>query len=174
MTIHFISGESETSLSLDELASELRLIQSGEKRISIIGTRNLSITHQQIVETISYALVEAGNTVITSGGASGVNFAAIKGALRASKGEKLEVILPQTVKEQAGEVQELLSQVRMVVEHPDRVEMDFAEASRICYNEIIDTSHQLICFLYHDSNTLIKAVDHAKFNHKIVTVFYLD
>ncbi len=173
MTTHLIKGENETSLSLDELASELRLIQSSEKRISIIGTRNLSITHQQIVETISYALVEANNTVITSGGASGVNFAAIKGALKAEN-QKLEVILPQTIKQQPQEVQDCLSQVRMVIEHPDRVEMEFADASRICYNEIIDTAHQLICFLYHDSKTLIKAVEYAKFNHKIVTIFYLD
>jgi hypothetical protein len=173
VSINIISGESETLLSLDELSSELRMIQSGEKRISIIGTRNLSITHQQIVETIAFALVEANNTVITSGGASGVNFAAIRGALKGSQ-ERLHVILPQTAKEQSQEVQDCLSQVRMVTEHPERINMDFAEASRICYNEIVDTAHQLICFLYHDSKTLIKAVEYAKLNHKIVTVFYLD
>jgi DNA recombination-mediator protein A len=173
VTIHLIDSESETTLSLDELASELRLIQSGSKRISIIGTRNLSITHQQIVETISSALTQAGNTIITSGGASGVNFAAIQGALKSAP-DKLEVILPQTTKEQTLEVQECLKQVKVVIEHVDRVNMEFAEASRICYNEIVDTAHQLICFLYHDSNTLMKAVEYAKFNRKIVTVFYLD
>lgn len=173
MSIHLINSESETSLSLDELASELRLIQSGSKRISVIGTRNLSITHQQVVEILSSALVQAGNTIITSGGASGVNFAAMQGALKSAP-EKLEVILPQTIKEQSIEVQECLKQVKVVIEHPDRTEMEFAEASRICYNEIVDSAHQLICFLYHDSNTLMKAVEYAKFNHKIVTVLYLD
>ncbi len=173
MSIHLINSESETSLSLDELANELRWIQAGSKRISIIGTRNLSITHQQVVEMISSASVQAGNTIITSGGASGVNFAAMQGALKSAP-EKLEVILPQTISQQALEVQECLKQVKLVIEHPDRAEMEFAEASRICYHEIIDTAHQLICFLYHDSNTLIKAVDYAKFNHKIVTIFYLD
>ena len=173
MTTHLIRGESETTLSLDELASELRLIQSGSKRISIIGTRNLSITHQQIVETIACSLTQEGNTVITSGGASGVNLAAIKGALKGNP-EKLEVILPQTIKLQSSEVQECLKQVRVITEHPERLNMEFAEASRICYNEIVDTAHQLICFLYHDSNTLLKAVEYAKINHKIVTVFYLD
>lgn len=173
MTTHLIRGESETSLSLDELASELRMIQSASKRISIIGTRNLSITHQQIVETIACSLTQEGNTIITSGGASGVNFAAIRGALKGNP-EKLEVILPQTIKQQPGEVQECLKQVRVIIEHEDRTEMEFAEASRICYNEIIDTAHQLICFLYHDSNTLLKAIEYAKLNHKIVTAFYLD
>ncbi|MDJ0625765.1 MAG: DNA-processing protein DprA [Candidatus Caenarcaniphilales bacterium] len=171
MTNHLISGE--TDLSLDELANEFKIIQSGEKRISIIGTRNLSIIHQQIVETLSCALVQAGNTIITSGGASGVNFAAIEGALKGDP-SKLEVILPQTIKEQPLEVQDKLKEVRLVTEHTDRVDMDFSEASRICYNEIVDAAHQLICFLYHDSNTLAKAVEYAKFNHKIVTVFYLD
>jgi hypothetical protein len=173
VTTHLINSETEATLSLDELTEELRLIQSGSKRISIIGTRNLSITHQQIVETISYALVQAGNTVITSGGASGVNLAAIKGAIKGAP-EKLEVILPQTIAQQPTEVKEYLKSVKMVVEHPDRVDMEFSEASRICYNEITDSAHQLICFLYHDSNTLVKAIDYAKINHKIVTAFYLD
>lgn len=173
MTNHLISGETDTSLSLDELASELRMIQSSSKRVSIIGTRNISITHQKIVEVISLALVQAGNTVITSGGASGVNFAAMEGAIQGDP-TKLEVILPQTIKQQPAEVQEKLKNIRVVIEHTDRVEMEFAEASRICYNEIVDAAHQLICFLYHDSNTLAKAVEYAKINHKIVTVFYLD
>lgn len=173
MTNHLVSGETETDLSLDELANEFKIIQSGSKRISIFGTRNLSITHQQVVETIACALTQAGNTIITSGGASGVNFAAIEGALKGDP-TKLEVILPQTINEQSPEVQEKLKEVRHIAEHKDRVDMDFAEASRICYNEIVDSAHQLICFLYHDSNTLAKAVEHAKFNHKIVTVFYLD
>ncbi|MFN5539612.1 MAG: DNA-processing protein DprA [Candidatus Melainabacteria bacterium] len=174
VTTHLIKGESKSdTLSLDELSNELRMIQSGQKRISIIGTRNLSITHQRIVETISYALVQAENTVITSGGSSGVNLAAIQGAIKHSS-DYLEVILPQTIEQQPQDMRQCLKEVRLITEHPERLEMDFAEASRLCYNEIIDTAHQVICFLYHDSKTLLKALDYAKINHKIVTAFYLD
>ena len=173
MTSHLINSEDKTSLSLEELANEFRLIQSGSKRISIFGTRNLPITHQQIVEILASSLAEAGNIIVTSGGVSGVNFATIQGTLR-HHAHKLEVVLPQTIAQQSPEVQESLKQVNLVVEHPERLEMEFAEASRICYNEIIDTTHQLICFLYHNSNTLKKAIEYAKLNHKIVTAFYLD
>ncbi|MDX1918431.1 MAG: DNA-processing protein DprA [Candidatus Caenarcaniphilales bacterium] len=173
MTINIISGETEELLSVDELTNEFRLIQSGEKRISIIGTRNLSITHQQVVEAVASAMVNARNTVVTSGGASGVNFAAMRGAINSSP-DLLEVVLPQTIDLQPHEVQEYIKKAKLVIEHPERKEMEFSEASRICYNEIIDTTHQLICFLYHDSRTLLRAVDYAKLNHKIVTVFYLD
>ncbi len=173
MTAHVIRGENAASLSLDELANELRLIQSGSKRIAIIGTRNLSITHQQIIEFISNGLVVAGNTIVTSGGSSGVNFAAIKGAVKGDT-NNLEVILPQTAQQQSLELQEYLKTLKIVVEHPERLEMEFSEASRICYHEIIDSCHQLICFVYHDSNTLLKAIEYAKINHKIVTAFYLD
>ena len=54
--------------SVDELAMELATIQRSEKKIAIIGSRNLPITHQQMIETLSHALVLQGNTIITSGG----------------------------------------------------------------------------------------------------------
>ena len=61
--------------TVDQLAMELATIQQSEKRIAIIGSRNLPITHQQIIETLSFALVSQGNTIITSGGSSGTNAA---------------------------------------------------------------------------------------------------
>lgn len=174
MTFNFISGETSTEdLTLEELSNQFRMIQSGERRIAIIGTRNLPIIQQQIIETLSFALAEARNTIITSGGASGVNSAAIKGALRASP-ELLEVVLPQTLAEQAQETKDSLQGIKLLIEHPERKEMDFAEASLICYKEIISSAHQLICFLYHDSKTLEKTIEYAKMIRKIVTVFYFD
>ncbi|HEY9869391.1 MAG TPA: hypothetical protein V6D08_09515, partial [Candidatus Obscuribacterales bacterium] len=78
--------------TVDELAQELLLIQqSGPRRVAIIGTRNLSLTHQQLVEMLSYALVLSGNQVVTSGGANGTNMAAIRGAQRANP-DRLEII----------------------------------------------------------------------------------
>lgn len=51
-----------------------------------------------------------GNHIYTSG-SIGTNAAVIKGALRASMPEKLTVILPQSLKRQPAESQELLQQV---------------------------------------------------------------
>ena len=60
---------SATLPSVDELAQELLLIQQGgPKKVAIIGTRNLTLTHQQLVEMLTYALVLSGNQVVTSGG----------------------------------------------------------------------------------------------------------
>lgn len=160
--------------TVDTLVEELKLIQNiGTRRIAIIGTRNLSLMHQQLVEILSYALIVSGNTIITSGGALGVNAAVIKGACRADQ-NKLEIILPQTIGQQPSDVQNVLIGIRGVVEHPDRQNMTLADASRICNREIVELSHQLICFLYHDSHTLKEAIEYAHMQHKIVTVFYLD
>lgn len=52
------------------------------------------------------------NHIFTSG-ASGTNAAVIRGALRAEKPELLTVILPQSLKRQPPESQELLSKVRV-------------------------------------------------------------
>ena len=54
--------------TVDELAMELATIQQSAKRIAVIGSRNLAITHQQIIETLVTALAQQGNTIITSGG----------------------------------------------------------------------------------------------------------
>ena len=160
--------------TVDTLVEELKLIQHiGTRKISIIGTRNLSLMHQQLVEILAYALVISGNIIITSGGSGGVNSAVIKGALRGDQ-NKLEVILPQTIGQQPPEVQNALIGVKGIIEHSDRQNMTLADASRICNREIIDSSHQLICFLYHDSLTLKETIEYAHMQHKIVTVFYLD
>lgn len=157
----------------DQLAHELATIQQSSKKIAIIGSRNLPITHQQIIETLASALVAEGNTLITSGGSSGTNAAAIRGAMK-SNPQKLKVILPQTIGQQPSDVQDQLIGVPNIIEHPDRAMMTLADASRICNREIINECQQLICFLSHTSGTLHKAVGYAEESHKVVTVFYLD
>ena len=159
--------------AVDELALELATIKQPAKRIAIIGSRNLAITHQQMIETLATALVMQGNTIITSGGSCGTNAAAIRGAMK-SNPEKLKVILPQTIGQQPSDVQDQLIGVPHIVEHSDRAMMTLADASRVCNREIIDDCNQLICFLSHTSNTLHKAVEYADEKHKVVTVFYLD
>lgn len=158
---------------VDELAMELATIQQSAKRIAIIGSRNLPITHQQLIETLTTALVMQGSTIITSGGSSGTNAAAIRGAMKANP-DKLKVILPQTIGQQPSDVQDQLIGVPNIVEHSDRAMMTLADASRVCNREIIDDCNQLICFLSHTSKTLHKAVEYAEEGYKVVTVFYLD
>ena len=158
---------------IDELALELATIKQPAKRIAIIGSRNLAITHQQMIETLTTALVMQGNTIITSGGSCGTNAAAIRGAMK-SNPDKLKVILPQTIGQQPSDVQDQLIGVPNIVEHSDRAMMTLADASRVCNREIIDDCNQLICFLSHTSRTLHTAVEYAEENHKVVTVFYLD
>ena len=159
--------------TVDELAMELATIKQPAKRIAIIGSRNLAITHQQMIETLTTALVRQGNTIITSGGSCGTNAAVIRGAMK-SNPDKLKVILPQTIGQQPSDVQDQLIGVPNIVEHSDRAMMTLADASRVCNREIIDDCNQLICFLSHTSKTLHTAVEYAEENHKVVTVFYLD
>lgn len=158
---------------IDVLAQELATIKQSAKKIAIIGSRNLTITHQQIIEMLTTSLVKQGNTIITSGGSQGTNAAAIRGAMKANP-DKLTVILPQTIGQQPSDVQDQLIGIMHIVEHPDRAMMTLADASRVCNREIIDDCQQLICFLSHSSNTLNKAIEYAEETHKIVSAFYLD
>lgn len=167
------SVSDEGADTVDELAMELATIQQSAKRIAIIGSRNLPITHQQLIETLTTALVMQGNTIITSGGSSGTNAAAIRGAMKANP-EKLKIILPQTIGQQPSDVQDQLIGIPNIVEHSDRAMMTLADASRVCNREIIDDCNQLICFLSHTSKTLHKAIEYAEEGYKVVTVFYLD
>ena len=165
--------DESNSNTVDELAMELATIQQSAKKVAIIGSRNLPITHQQIIEVLASALVMQGNTIITSGGSSGTNAAAIRGAMKANP-DKLRVILPQTIGQQPSDVQDQLIGVPNIIEHSDRAMMTLADASRICNREIIDECQQLICFLSHTSGTLHKAIEYAEELHKVVTAFYLD
>ncbi len=164
---------SEDIGTVDELAMELATIQQSAKKIAVIGSRNLAITHQQIIETLVYALAMQGNTIITSGGSSGTNAAAIRGTMKANP-QKLKVILPQTIGQQPSDVQDQLIGVPNIVEHPDRAMQTLADASRVCNREIIDDCNQIICFLSHTSKTLHSAIEYAEEGHKVVTAFYLD
>lgn len=168
-----VTDRDDLPVTSDQLAHELATIQQSSKRIAIIGSRNLPITHQQIIETLAFALASKGNTIITSGGSSGTNAAAIRGAMKANP-MKLKVILPQTIGQQPSDVQDQLIGVPNIIEHPDRAMMTLADASRICNREIIDDCQQLVCFLSHTSGTLHKAIGYAEENHKVVTNFYLD
>jgi hypothetical protein len=157
----------------DELAAELSMLQQKSKAIAIIGSRNIPLPHQQLIEMLAFSLTHEGNRVITSGGSSGTNAAAIRGAMKGNP-DLLKVILPQTIGQQPSDVQDQLIGVPHIVEHPEWSMMKLADASRLCNREIIDESQQLIILLSHDSPTLHTAIDYANENHKLVTSLYLD
>jgi predicted Rossmann fold nucleotide-binding protein DprA/Smf involved in DNA uptake len=158
---------------LDTLAQELAAIQqTSSKRIALLGSRHVPITHQHLIEMMSYALVLSGNRIVTSG-ATGTNSAAIKGAMRADP-SLLTVILPQSLSRQPRESQEQLEQVINLVENYENDHLSLAEASILCNREIISRSQQLVCFAFHDSKTLLQTCSEAEEQRKLVTLFYFD
>ena len=158
---------------VDDFLQELATIQqTSSKRIALLGSRHVPITHQNLIEMMSYALVLEGNRLITSG-STGTNFAAIRGALRADS-SLLTVILPQTMDRQPRESREQLENVMHLVENPENNNLSLAEASALCNQEIISRCQQLICFAFHDSQTLLQTCHDAEDQRKIVTLFYFD
>lgn len=158
---------------VDDFLQELAAIQqTGSKRIALLGSRHVPITHQHLIELMSYALVLGGNHILTSG-ATGTNSAAIRGAMRADP-NLLTVILPQSLDKQPRESREQLEQVVHLVENSANNNLSLAEASAICNQEIISRCQQLICFAFHDSVTLLKTCSDAEDQRKVVTLFYFD
>ncbi|KAL9162737.1 hypothetical protein ABFS82_07G112500 [Erythranthe guttata] len=166
-------SEYKPSADVDYLQELLAIQQQGPRTIGFFGTRNMGFMHQELIEILSYALVITKNHLFTSG-ASGTNAAVIRGALRAEKPELLTVILPQSLKKQPPESQELLSKVKNVVEKPYNDHLPLIEASRLCNMDIISQVQQVICFAFHDSRLLMETCQEAKNMRKIVTLFYLD
>ncbi len=158
---------------VDDFLQELAAIQqTGSKRIAILGSRHVPITHQQLIETLSYALVLGGNHLVTSG-AAGTNAAAVRGAMRADS-NLLTVILPQSLERQPRESRKQLEQVMHLVENTQNDTLSLAEASALCNQEIVSRCQQLICFAFHDSVTLLQTCRDAEEQRRVVTLFYFD
>jgi len=166
-------SQSTNVLDLDTLAQELATIQQiSSKRIALLGSRHVPITHQNLIEMMTYALVSAGNRIITSG-ATGTNSAAIRGAIKADP-NLLTVILPQSLERQPEESRKQLEQVMHLVENPNNDNLSLGEASYLCNKEIVSRCQQLICFAFHDSRTLLQTCQEAEEQRKVVTLFYFD
>ncbi|XP_010251412.1 PREDICTED: uncharacterized protein LOC104593350 [Nelumbo nucifera] len=166
-------SEFKSTPDVDYLQELLAIQQGGPRAIGFFGTRNMGFLHQELIEILSYAMVITKNHIFTSG-ASGTNAAVIRGALRAEKPELLTVILPQSLKMQPPESQELLSKVKNVIEKPHNDHLPLIEASRLCNMDIISEVQQVICFAFHDSKLLMETCQEAKNMRKMVTLFYLD
>lgn len=52
------SVSADSPHTVDELAQELATIRQSAKKIAIIGSRNLPITHQQMIETLAQRLLD--------------------------------------------------------------------------------------------------------------------
>ncbi len=158
---------------VDEFLQELATIQqTGSKRIAMLGSRHVPITHQVLIELMTYALVLSGNRILTSG-ATGTNSAVIRGAMRGDP-NLLTVILPQSLERQPRESREQLEQVMHLVENPTNDSLSLAEASSLCNQEIVSRCQQLICFAFHDSHTLLRTCHEAEDQRRLVTLFYFD
>jgi hypothetical protein len=168
-----LSSSTEAPDKVDVFLQELATIQqSSAKRIAILGSRHVPITHQNLIELMTYALVLGGNRVITSG-ATGTNLAAIRGAIKADPNQ-LTVILPQSLQRQPQESRDSLEKVMHLVENPGNDHLSLGEASALCNMEIISRCQQLICFAFHDSNTLLQTCRDAEEQRRVVTLFYFD
>jgi len=160
--------------SVGAILKELAAIQQqGPQKYCILGTRHCSFLHQQIIELLSYALVLSENHVYTSG-AMGTNAAAIRGALRAGRDDLLTVILPQSLSRQPNESQDLLREVTDLVTMPQNDGMDLDVASRLCNSRLLGETDQLVAFAFHESGTVIEAVEEGKKLDMLVTTLFLD
>ncbi|KAL6221498.1 hypothetical protein ACLB2K_004894 [Fragaria x ananassa] len=152
-------SEFRPAADVDYLQELLAIQQQGPRSIGFFGTRNMGFMHQELIEILSYAMVITKNHIYTSG-ASGTNAAVIRGALRAEKPELLTVILPQSLKKQPPESQELLSKVKNVIEKPHNDHLPLLEASRLCNMDIISHVQQVICFAFHDTDqSILELID---------------
>ncbi|TXG48841.1 hypothetical protein EZV62_024716 [Acer yangbiense] len=173
---------------VDYLQELLAIQQQGPRNIGFFGTRNMGSCINILLRSLAmlWSMSQISmflkllhlnflqkNHIYTSG-ASRTNAAVIRVALRAERPELFTVILPQSLKKQPPESQELLSKVKTVIEKPHNDHPPLIEASRLCKMDIISHVQQVICFAFHDSRLLMETCKEAKNLRKIVTLFFLD
>ena len=83
-------------------------------------------------------------------------------------------MLPQSLDRQAPEVREQLSEVLHLIDKPDNDELSLPMASSLCNQEIINRCDQLICFAFHDSETLLSSCNNAEEMGKVVSLMFFD
>ncbi len=158
---------------VDTLAQELALLQDkGKRRIAFLGSRHLPVVSLHLVELIARALVQEGHSIITSG-AQGVNAAVIRAVLEVDP-SLLTVLLPQSLDKQLPEIREQLDQVMHLIEKSDNDDLPLPIASSLCNQEIISRCDQLICFAFHDSETLLTSCRSAEDIGKVVSLLFFD
>ena len=143
-----------------------------KRRIAILGSRHVPVVSIHLVELVARSLAQEGHSLITSG-AQGVNAAVIRSVLEIDPG-KLTVLLPQSLDRQPVESRDQLEQVLHLVEKPEHDDLPLPMASSLCNQEIISRCDQLICYAFHDSETLLSSVRLAEDMGKVVSLMYFD
>ncbi|MFM7653410.1 MAG: DNA recombination-mediator protein A [Vulcanococcus sp.] len=158
---------------IDTLAQELAMLQDRSKRrIAILGSRHVPVVSVHLVELVARSLAQEGHSLITSG-AQGVNAAVIRSVLDVDPA-KLTVLLPQSLDRQPSESRDQLERVLHLVEKPENDELPLPMASSLCNQEIISRCDQLICYAFHDSETLLASCRSAEDMGKVVSVMFFD
>ena len=158
---------------VDTLAKELALLQDkGKRRIAMLGSRHVPVVAIHLVELMARSLAQEGHSLITSG-SQGVNAAVIRGVLEADA-SCLTVLLPQSLDRQAPEIRDQLDSVLHLIEKPEHDELSLPMASSLCNQEIISRCDQLICFAFHDSETLLTSCRTAEDMGKVVSLLFFD
>ena len=158
---------------VDTLAQELALMQDkGKRRIAFLGSRHVPVVAIHLVELIARSLAQEGHSIVTSG-SQGVNAAVIRAVLEVDP-SLLTVLLPQSLDRQSPEILDLLDKVLHLVEKPDNDDLSLPMASSLCNQEIIARCDQLICFAFHDSETLLSSCHSAEDMGKVVSLLFFD
>ncbi len=148
------------------------LQDTGKRRIAILGSRHVPVVSIHLVELVARSLAQEGHSLITSG-AQGVNAAVIRGVLAVDPG-RLTVLLPQSLDRQPSESRAQLEQVLHLVEKPEHDELPLPMASSLCNQDIISRCDQLICYAFHDSETLLSSCRSAEDMGKVVSLLFFD
>lgn len=144
----------------------------GKRRIAFLGSRHVPVVSIHLVELVARSLAQEGHNLMTSG-SQGVNAAVIRSVLDVDP-SRLTVLLPQSLDRQPAESREQLDRVLHLVEKPEHDELPLPIASSLCNQEIISRCDQLICFAFHDSETLLASCRTAEDMGKVVSLMYFD
>ena len=158
---------------VDTLAQELAKLQNnGKRRIAFLGTRHVPVVDIHLIELIARSLAEEGHTIITSG-SQGVNATVISAVLDVNP-SLLTVLLPQSLDKQVSEIKTKLERVIHLIEKAENDNLPLPLASSLCNQEIINRCDQLICFAFHDSETLLNSCRCAEDMGKVVSLLFFD
>ena len=144
----------------------------GKRRIAILGSRHVPVVSIHLVELVARSLAQEGHNLVTSG-SLGVNAAVIRGVLEVDP-SRLTVLLPQSLERQPSESRDQLERVLHLVEKPEHDELPLPMASSLCNQEIIGRCDQLICYAFHDSETLLTSCRTAEDMGKVVSLMFFD
>ena len=162
-----------STVGVDTLAQELAKLQdNGKRRIAFLGSRHVPVVDIHLIELIARSLAEEGHSIVTSG-SQGVNAAVIRAVLDINP-SLLTVLLPQSLERQLPEIKEQLDRVIHLIEKNENDDLPLPLASSLCNQEIINRCDQLICFAFHDSETLLNSCRCAEDMGKMVSLLFFD